>query len=377
MMLLRGFVAACCMVMLASVVHANETTRLHIAWSVDVDQRLPNTPLALSAPAVIVTGGESYIVLGAQDKWVHVYDMDGADVRRIRIQAPSDSGVLALPNGLVVLADTEGMLYGVDPVKGEIQWQTQLTAGLTSAPVAIDDGFLVQTTDNRVYRFSPTGEKQWSFSGQNNTFGMYINASPLVLDSRVYALLSNGDAVALKAGSGDLLWKQQLLLSSDSASLAELKVPLSQPIFLSQLHLDGEKNDNVLLAPLFQGDLQVISSADGSLLLSLPVSLKSTPVLKGKLLYMADSTGYVHVYDIQKGSRLWSKKVSDTGLLGPLLWQDTLWLVDNQGAVYQLTPQGDVKAMITLAGHVSRVPLLTDNGLLIRTERGEMTMVRP
>jgi len=377
MMLLRGFVAACCMVMLASAVHANETTHLHIVWSVDVDQRLPNSPLALSAPAVIMTGGQSYIVLGAQDKWVHVYDMDGVDVRRIRIQAPSDSGVLALSNGLVILGDTAGMLYGIDPVKGEIQWQTQLTSGLSSAPVAIDDGFLVQTTDNRVYRFSANGEKQWSFSGQNNTFGMYVNASPLVLESRVYALLSNGDAIALKADDGDMLWKQQLLLSSDSASLSDLKVPLSAPIFLPQLHLDGEKNDNVLLAPLFQGDLQVISSADGSLLLTLPVSLKSAPVLKGKLLYMADSTGYVHVYDIQKGSRLWSKKVSDTGLLGPVLWQDTLWLVDNQGAVYQLSPQGEVKAMTTLAGHVSRAPLLTDNGLLIRTERGEMIMVRP
>ncbi|MDQ7058133.1 MAG: PQQ-binding-like beta-propeller repeat protein [Ghiorsea sp.] len=377
MMLLRGFVAACCMLMLASAVHANETTRLHIAWSVDVDQRLPNTPLALSTPAVITTGGQSYIVLGAQDGWVHVYDMDGADVRRIRIQAPSDSGVLALSNGLVVLGDTAGLLYGVDPVKGTIQWQTQLTAGLTSAPVAIGDDFLVQTADNRVYRFSAKGEKQWSFSGQNNTFGMYINASPLVLDSQVYVLLSNGDAVALKAGNGDVLWKQQLLLSSDSASLSELKVPLSHPVFLPQLHLGGEKNDNVLLAPLFQGDLQVISVADGSLLLSLPVSLKSTPVLKGRLLYMADSTGYVHVYDIKKGSRLWSKKVSDTGLLGPVLWQDTLWLVDNQGAVYQLSRQGEVKAMTRLSGHVSREPLLTSHGLLIRTERGEMMMVRP
>ena len=143
MMLFRGFVAACCMLMLASAVHANETPRLHIAWSVDVDQRLPNSPLALSTPAVITTGGQSYIVLGAQDGWVHVYDMDGVDVRRIRIQAPSDSGVLALPNGLVVLGDTAGLLYGVDPVKGTVQWQTQLTAGLTSAPVAIDDDFLV------------------------------------------------------------------------------------------------------------------------------------------------------------------------------------------------------------------------------------------
>ncbi|MDQ7001337.1 MAG: PQQ-binding-like beta-propeller repeat protein, partial [Ghiorsea sp.] len=147
---------------MTNVVHASTSAKLHVAWAVDVDQRLPNAPLGLSAPAVIELAGQSYIVLGAQDSWVHVYDMFGKDVRRIRIQAPSDSGALALPNKLVVLGDTAGMLYGIDPAKGEIQWETQLTAGLTSTPVAIDDDFLVQTTDNRIYRFSAMGEKQWS-----------------------------------------------------------------------------------------------------------------------------------------------------------------------------------------------------------------------
>ncbi len=374
-MLLRAFVL--CMMAVAGAMHANASAQLHIAWSVDVDQRLPNAPLALSVPAVIDAGGQSYIVLGAQDSWVHVYDMDGRDIRRIRIQAPSDSGVLALPNHLVVLGDITGMLYGIDPVHGKIQWQTQLTAGLTGTPVVIGDDFVVQTTDNRVYRFSASGEKQWSFSGQNNTLGMYLNASPLVRGSYIYALLNNGDAIALKAANGDLLWKNQLLLSSESASLSDIKTPLSAPVFLSQLHLDGEVNKDVLLAPLFQGDLQVISAADGSLLLNLPISLRSSPVLVGKVLYMADSTGYVHAYDIEKGNRLWSRKISSEGLLGPVFWQDALWVANNQGTIYQLDLQGNVKAQTVLSGYISRPPLLTPNGLLLRTERGEMVMVTP
>ena len=374
-MLLRAFVL--CMMVVAGAMHANASAQLHIAWSVDVDQRLPNAPLALSVPAVIGAGGQSYIVLGAQDSWVHVYDMDGRDIRRIRIQAPSDSGVLALPNHLVVLGDISGMLYGIDPVHGKIQWQTQLTAGLTGTPVVIGDDFVVQTTDNRVYRFSASGEKQWSFSGQNNTLGMYLNASPLVRGSHIYVLLNNGDAIALKANNGDLLWKNQLLLSSESASLSDIKTPLSAPVFLPQLHLDGEVNKDVLLAPLFQGDLQVISASDGSLLLNLPISLRSSPVLVDKVLYMADSTGYVHAYDIEKGDRLWSKKISAKGLLGPVFWQDTLWVANNQGTIYQLDLQGNVKAQTILSGYISRPPLLTPNGLLLRTERGEMVMVTP
>jgi len=369
--------AVICTVTMLGSVGATEAKKLRIQWSTDVDQRLPNAPMALSTPALLNHNNQTLIVLGGRDAWVHVYDLKGSEVRRFPLDAASDSGALSLHNGLVVLGDIAGRLYGVDPVQGKIVWRVQLSASFTGTPVAIGQDFLVQTTDNRIYRFSPGGEKRWSFSGQNSALSLYLNPSPLVVGERIYVLLSNGDAIALKAYSGDLLWKRQLLLSNEMSVLTDLKAPLATPLFLPSLNIDGERAINALLMPFFQGDMIALSAKDGGQNLSLPISLKSAPLVIGSMLYAADSSGFLHAYNIKKGNRVWSKKISIHELLGPVSWKNQLWLTDNKGMVYHLNLNGEVQSKTNLKEHVSRLPVVTKAGLLVRTNRGSMYLVHP
>jgi len=358
------------------MVYADELAPFNIAWSVDVDQRAPNAPDALSSPALLSKHNSTWLVVGGRDAWVHVYNLEGAEVRRFALQAPSDSGALALNNGLVVLGDTAGRLYAVDAEQGEIVWQKQLSASFTSAPIAVDGGFLVQTTDNRLYRFTQEGEKLWSFSGQGSVLSMYLNASPLVLDERVFVLLSNGDAVALKLSDGDLLWKRQLLLSNGSAVLSDLKVPLAQPVYLPRVQISGETSRETLLVPLFQGEMIGLSAVDGVQQFSLAISLKSSPAAVDSILFAADSQGVLHAYDIESGGRLWSKTISSGELLGPVVWQGSLWLADNKGKIFMVGLNGEVVSSMQMQGNISRLPMVTEAGLLVRTDRGMMTMLQ-
>lgn len=369
-------VAVVCTIATVSSAYANEIKELDVQWSVNVDQRLPNSPLAFSAPAIMKHGDETWLVLGGRDKWVHVYDISGAEVRRFRLGEASDSGALALENGLVALGDTAGRLYGVDPEQGKVVWQQQLTADFTCTPVAIEHDFLVQTTDHRIYRFSQNGEKQWSYAGQGGVLSMYLNAEPIVHGGYVYAVLGNGDVVALNADNGDLIWKRQLLLNNNSVVLSDIKAPLAAPLFLPSLHMGGEVSENVLLVSFFQGELIAISIADGAQRFSLPLSLKSTPLVLESILYAADSSGFLHAYNIEKGNRLWRKRISEHELLGPVLWQDSLWLADNYGVLYQLDKDGQTQATATFAGHISRLPIVTEAGIGIRDNRGAMHLVK-
>jgi len=356
---------------------AKEPNQLQIKWSVNVDQRLPNSPAALSVPAIMAHGMDTWVVLAGRDKWVHIYDLDGSEVRRIYLGKESDSGTLVLKNGLVVLGDISGKVYAIDPVKGEIVWKAQLTAAFTGSPVAYGNDFVIQTTDNRIYLFSQDGEKKWSFSGQGSILSMYLSSSPLVDGESIFALFNNGDAVALKAESGDLLWKRQLLLSADTAILSDLKVALATPMLVSKLSMDGEKSSDTLLMPFYQGDLIAVSAKDGSQVLSMPISLKSEPVIQGSILYAAESTGFLHAYNIEKGSRMWSKKITANELLGPVLFQGLLWLTDNKGMIYSLNLDGEVQSSIEVVGRIVRQPVVTQEGLLVRTDRGAMYLVGP
>lgn len=367
--------AIVCSIVVLGSVYANESKQLHVEWVVDVDQRLPNSPKAFSAPVVISHGHKDLVVLAGRDHWVHVYGIDGSEVRRFMIDGASDSGALALQNGLVVLGDISGRLYAVDPIKGEVVWKVQLTASFTGIPVAVGTDFLIQTTDNRIYRFSQDGEKRWSYSGQGNVLSMYLGSSPLVKAGQVYAVMNNGDAVSLTAESGDLIWKRQLLLSNDSSILSELKSPLAMPTFLPNVKMGGESSVNTLIVPFFQGDMIALSAASGAQVFSLPTSLKSAPAVNDAALYTADSTGFLHGYNIVKGNRLWSHKVSEGELMGPVMWADSLWLADDKGTVYALDMNGQVQGSTELIGQVTRVPVLTSAGLLVRTDRGMMYMV--
>jgi outer membrane protein assembly factor BamB len=346
-------------------------------WSVDVDQRLPNEPIALSHPAVVKHGSDSWVVLAGRDAWVHVYDLkSGSEVKRFFLGHPSDSGAVVLQGGLVALGDIKGHVYVVNPDKAEIVWQKGLSSAFTILPQAIDNDFLIQTADNEVYRFSATGEKRWSYSGSKNTLSLYLGATPLVHDDVIYTVQNNGDTVALKAYTGDLLWKQQTILSSISVVLSDLKAPIAQPSFIPSLNLAGEQVKDTLLVPIFQGELVVLSASDGSQSFSVPVSLKSKPLLLGSQMFMADSHGFLHLYNAEKGKRLWSKKISSRALMGPVSFADSLWLTDNEGHVFRVSMNGEIEDSITLQGNIARLPVVTEEGLIFRTDRGEMTLVK-
>ncbi|PJC71193.1 MAG: pyrrolo-quinoline quinone, partial [Zetaproteobacteria bacterium CG_4_8_14_3_um_filter_59_5] len=198
-------------------------SELEIAWGLDVDQRRPLSPYSFARPAV----AGDLIVLAGQDRFAHIYDMQGSEVRRVGLQAASDSGATAMRDDLVVLSDAQGILYGIDPQAGVILWQWQMPTVMLGQPTRAGDDMLVQTGDNSVYRISARGEKLWSFSSAQAGLSMNLSPSPLVNGDTSYAVLSNGDVVALKSDSGDLIWRRQLLLDNDAVVLSELRTPLA------------------------------------------------------------------------------------------------------------------------------------------------------
>ncbi|MDT8376446.1 MAG: PQQ-binding-like beta-propeller repeat protein [Mariprofundaceae bacterium] len=345
------------------------------AWSVDVDQRKPGEPAGFSQPAVVAAGNGSIVIAG-RDARVRVYGFNGSELHRIAIDEPSDSCALALPNGTVIVGDVGGMLYGIDPVKGSILWRYQLSSPYLSHPVLLQDGFLIQTSDNRLYRFSADGKKQWSYAGHGGGLSIYLTASPLVVDSTLYAVFSNGDAVALKIDSGDLLWRRQLLLNADAPVLSELRAPIADPVLLKQGRIGIEKLENVILVGFYQGDLLILSASDGRQLFSKEVSIKSAPLIDRGQLYIATASGELESVDLATGATRWKQKLTDGELLGPVLWKDSLWLADDRGAVLCVGRNGEKCGKIAFDSRIERMPIVTPAGVLVRTELGVLTLIR-
>jgi len=343
-------------------------------WSVDVDQRQPNDPSAYSQAAFSESAGR--IVAGGRDGRIHIYDLDGHEKAAIAIDTPSDSGAVALANGLVIVGDVGGQLFAIDAAAGRVAWQYQLSAPFMSVPVVLDDGVVVQTLDDHIYCFSGDGKKLWSYAASGSGLNLYTTAPPLLHGRTLYALFANGDAAALKAGSGDLIWRRQLLLGNDAVVLTELRAPVAQPLYLQHVAIGMEQADSALLVAFYQGEILALSASDGRQLFSVEESLKSTPLLDNGRLYIADASGQLAAIDLGNGATLWKKKIGNGELIGPVSYNGMLWLADDQGVVFRIGKDGNNLASIALNGRIEREPVVTPAGVLVRTGRGQLSLLR-
>jgi len=346
---------------------------ISVRWRHDVDQRKPASAPGFSLPAVIATGHGKVVVAGAQDRRVRVYSADGSELDRIALHNASESGAVKLSNGIVVVGDTGGVLYGLDLSHGTIVWQVQLSAALIGSPVLVGDDFIVQTTNNQMYRFNNKGVKLWSFSGQLGGLGMHLSPTPVVYQGHVYAVFSNGDVLALQADSGNFVWKRQLVLSNHAAVMSEVKMPVATPLVVPARN--SGRDEDMLVVSVFQGELFFLSLQDGSTLNTRKLSVKSRPLLIGGSIFVADTAGSLSALDASNAATLWKKKLSDGELNGPVLWQGNLWLTDDQARVFRLNQDGSVLASSQLDGRIDRMPVVADNGILVRNNRGTLYLL--
>jgi len=349
------------------------SNRISVLWRADLDQRRPAFPEGFSLPAVVRSDQGELIIAGAQDNRVRIYNAGGSELARIALDAPGESGALQLKNGLVVVGDIDGVLYGIDVAAYKIAWRFALPSMLLSNPVPVGDDFIIQTAGNHVYRMTARGSKVWSHTGLPGGVSMHLSASPAIHGNHVYAVFSNGDVVALKADSGSFLWKRQLLLDTEAAVLSELKVPVSAPAIIPASQ--SGRDEDVLAVAVFQGEMSFISLQDGTVLSNRNLSLKSSPLLVGNYLYVADAAGAVSALDAANGETLWKQKISGAELTGPVLWQGALWVADNHGMVFRLDVAGNVLASIELAGRIDRAPVAAANGVLVRNHLGTIYML--
>jgi len=349
--------------------------RLKVVWSTDVDNRKPADNLCFAAPAMTGKGEHTRIVIGGGDARIHVYNMQGHEIYRLPIVENSDSGAVSLSSGLVVLGDSQGNLYGVNAQSGHIAWHTSLSSSVTGTPVTVGDDVVVQTTDNNLYRINAKGKKIWSFASQQGGLGLYLSSSPMIHAGILYALLSNGDAIAMNAETGDLIWRKQLLLDTDAAMLSELKAPQATPLWLSKVSFDGRVLQDVVMVSFYQGKSYLLNPSDGSTMLSLDLSLKSSPIVMNDTLYSVNTQGVLQAMNINSGQQLWQQKLAVEDWKGPVVWHQALWLVSEHGKLLKVSLQGKILDSLQLHGSLERLPTMTAQGLLLHDTRGGLYFI--
>ncbi|MDX8394016.1 MAG: PQQ-binding-like beta-propeller repeat protein [Mariprofundales bacterium] len=372
---LRLFLVLAVIAVLITLSACASKNAISTKWSHNIDQRLPLDAGAVSLPAI---NNHGTIAIGGLDRRLYLLSANGNEIARTTLDAPIESGALWMNNNnntQVIVGDIKGRLYAVAITagNGHILWRIQLSSTVSGAPVALGDDILVQTTDNRLYRFNASGEKLWSFSGPMPGLGMRTSPSPQVQDDIVYAVFGNGDIVALNAISGNVQWKRQLLLDASAVVLKQLRVPVTSPVL----------SDELFFVPIYQGELMALSRLDGETSWVRQISLQASPIVKqdDAKLYAAASDGALYCLDLRSGQTLWKQQVSSASLSGLVSTANNgWWLTDVEGNVFRTTADGKILSSLSIEGRIARQATVisqenNNKDILIRTNHGYLYRV--
>ncbi len=232
----------------------------------------------------------------------------------------------AVANGQVVLAGRDGVLRRVRLSDGEILRTTDLGARLRSSPALAQGRAFVGGADGVVYAIDLTTDSVvWrspteGASLNSAAFGFdrrTVQASPAVVDGRVYVGGRDGRLYALDAATGERVWVADYapswVVSSPAVGGGAVYTGTSDAHVVEALDADTgarrwrvDMGTRVLGSPSLAGDVLLVPGNDGVLTALDAVSgetlwrytagdmIQSSPVVAGDLVLFGDDAGIVH-----------------------------------------------------------------------------------
>lgn len=231
-------------------------------------------------------------------------------------------------DGVVIVANSEGFVYGLNLQDGEILWSYRgdddAGIGPVSADLAYADGVLyVGTTEGELHLLDVTSGSPTEICVFDARDAIAVN--PIVVDGVTYVSTTAGNIWTLPAGT-----------------CARGEAPNRQPVYVSETPVD--------VAPAIVGDVMYLPTGrflytrdlttnqpvweDGSVAADSPIS--APPVVDRDTVYFASQDGVVHAVDRTTGVLRWPFK-TDLHVRGaPLVLDGVVYVVSADRFIYAL-----------------------------------------
>jgi len=228
-----------------------------------------------------------------------------------RWHIPTKGKIISSPavmHGIVVFADTEGIIYGHDATNGQPVWQYQTDGSIYASPIIAGDRVYIGSLDHFIYCLDLfTGICVWSFMTRNE-----IKASVSVYKGNIYADSSDTIMYCLDAETGKKNWSFETsgkILTAPAIQNNCVVFSNSNGYFYSINADTGyeiwqEKSKTNYTAPLVLNTHFVVADCSGQLfkfnqnsiqkIFSITGRLTSSPVYYFESIYIGSENGYMY-----------------------------------------------------------------------------------
>lgn len=326
-----------------------------VAWSAQLAGRV--------GPAV-KRGGVTGLVLGKAHKSFKNSLFGGG--------VSFDDGKLYATNGL-------GDVAQMDAATGKILWRVTPGGPLRGAPVVANGAVYAMTQDNQLFALNVAdGGTLWSASGPLQTAGVFGAGAPAVARGTVIAGFSSGDLDAYRYENGRVVWQDALTRTSVSTTVGDVSDVDASPVV----------DDTRVYAVGAGGRTIALDLLTGQRLWELNIGGISTPALGGDWLFVMSDQAQLFCVQRTTGKIRWGsqldrwknpkKKTRGIFWSGPILAGGRLVLANSDGElVYVAAETGKVTGRVQASkSGFNLPPVVAGNTLFLLDAAGTLSAWR-
>jgi len=254
----------------------------------------------------------------------------------------------AIDNKNLYFGSSDGHFYSVKAINGQINWSFPIRSEGLSKPLVFGDFVYFLSGNNVAYALDKvTGEKKWIYTKRDpSVLSIRGGSTPQVYKNSILFAFSNGALVSLDRLSGKFLWEKQI-----NSNKKFRDVDASPLIVDDKLYVTGF-DDTLFCLKANSGQLQWRHSVGGY----------TAPLINKNKIYYSTTQNKLHILDKNSG-KLLSTITSNKGYITrPTIYKGLLVYGESEGdlVVYALEGLKLIKRFSPGKGIASR-PTIVDN----------------
>lgn len=226
----------------------------------------------------------------------------------------------------VYFGSSDGLLYCLNKMTGDLLWKYQTKGALTGAPALAGTSVYIAGRDNFVYHLdSGSGILKWKFEMQSGLPDYhagwdYFSPAPIVHEHKVFIGSADGNLYALNSTNGEMIWKFKTGGRIRATALVDQGV-IYQPSNDGYVYaLDANSGD---LLWKFETMGALYNPEEFSFDRS---SIFAQPLIKDQVLVLASRDGNTYAVDVRTQKKLWNFSYGTTWAMSAALSDETIFV---------------------------------------------------
>jgi len=363
-----------------SMGHLALAPSLSRAWSASISGSGPRQRLAASP---VVADGKLFVA--DTEARVRAFDArTGSMLWNVRVgEGGKESrslfgGGVSYEAGKVYATNGLGDVVALDASNGTQVWKVRPGGPLRGAPTIANGHIYVTSQDNQIFALKiEDGSTAWTEAATIEVAGVFGAGAPAAGQGTVIAGFSSGELNAYRYENGRLVWQDALSRSTMATQVASLADIDADPVI-----------DQGRVYAVGQGGRMVaLELVTGQRLWELSIAGISTPWVAGEWIFVVTDEAKLFCIARSNGRVRWMKQLrrwrDEKDRKGPITWTgpvlagNRLILVSSRGAIAHVSPaDGSLQSEGEVSGPVYLSPVVANEMLYILDNDGRLTAWR-